>query len=165
MKEKHCTLLFLRRNDEILLAMKKRGFGANRYNGVGGKIEPDETLREALVRECQEEIGVTPLNYYEVAEHNFYGNTADNPFHMHVYAFFCDKWDGEPAETEEMAPEWYKLSEIPYDKMWSDDIYWLPLVLEGKKIHGEFHFGENDSLASHHLNEVDVLPFEAAETL
>lgn len=33
------TLCLLKRNDEILLAMKKRGFGTGKYNGVGGKIE------------------------------------------------------------------------------------------------------------------------------
>ncbi len=47
------TLLFLRKNNHILLAMKKRGFGADRWNGVGGKLEPGETIEQALVRECQ----------------------------------------------------------------------------------------------------------------
>ncbi|MCP5842996.1 NUDIX domain-containing protein, partial [Klebsiella pneumoniae] len=65
------TLLFLRRDDELLLAMKKRGFGAGKWNGVGGKIEAGETIEDALVRECQEEINVTPLNWQAVAELDF----------------------------------------------------------------------------------------------
>lgn len=35
-----CTLLFLKKNRQLLLAMKKRGFGAGKWNGVGGKLEP-----------------------------------------------------------------------------------------------------------------------------
>jgi NADH pyrophosphatase NudC (nudix superfamily) len=65
------TLLFLQKDDQILLAMKKRGFGSDRYNGVGGKLEPGETIEQALIRECQEEIEVTPLSYRKVAEHDF----------------------------------------------------------------------------------------------
>ena len=33
------TLCLLKKENAILLAMKKRGFGAGKYNGVGGKIE------------------------------------------------------------------------------------------------------------------------------
>jgi len=54
MTEKHLTLLFLIKEDQILLAMKKRGFGMGRFNGVGGKIEPGETIEQAMIRECQE---------------------------------------------------------------------------------------------------------------
>ncbi|MSR78755.1 MAG: NUDIX domain-containing protein [Candidatus Taylorbacteria bacterium] len=52
------TLCFLVRNDEVLLAMKKRGFGYSEYNGVGGKVETDEPVKGATVREANEEIGV-----------------------------------------------------------------------------------------------------------
>jgi 8-oxo-dGTP pyrophosphatase MutT (NUDIX family) len=71
METKIATLLFLQRRNEILLAMKKRGFGAGRWNGVGGKVESGETIEQALVRECREEISVTPLVYHKVAEHEF----------------------------------------------------------------------------------------------
>ncbi len=57
---KKYSLLFLLREDEILLVMKKRGFGSGRWNGVGGKFESGETAEQATIRECQEEIGVTP---------------------------------------------------------------------------------------------------------
>jgi len=57
------TLLFLIKDDQILLAMKKRGFGAGRFNGVGGKVEPGETIEQALIRESQEEINVTPIEF------------------------------------------------------------------------------------------------------
>lgn len=151
----NCTLLLLRKNDEILLAMKKRGFGAGRWNGVGGKIETDETIEKALVRECQEEIGVTPTKFSKIAVHDFKfpGTTSD----MQVHAYFCDSWQGEPIESEEMAPKWFKICEIPYDDMWQDDIVWLPLVLRGKRLKTEFGFDNNDNLISAKLTLVQNL--------
>jgi|GEM_PF-204539 len=160
MTEKECTLLFLRKDDRILLAMKKRGFGADRYNGVGGKIEASETIEEALVRECQEEIKVTPTHFWHVAEHDFVQDHGKNPWRMYVHVFLCDQWKGEPTETEEMAPEWMNIVDIPYDNMWSDDRFWLPQVLEGHKVVGNFTFDEQDNLLTHQVDIVTQLPRE-----
>lgn len=162
MNEKVCTLLFLKRDNEILLAMKKRGFGADRYNGVGGKIEPGETIEQALLRECKEEIDVTPMHYWQVAEHDFVQKDGDKPWRMYVHAYFCDEWLGEPSESEEMAPQWFKIADIPYAEMWQDDEFWLPQVLAGNKIHGQFTFDENDNLLTHDVRVVEQLPIEQA---
>jgi 8-oxo-dGTP pyrophosphatase MutT (NUDIX family) len=48
------TLIRVQEEDRILLAMKKRGFGAGKYNGFGGKVELRETLLEAALREFEE---------------------------------------------------------------------------------------------------------------
>lgn len=148
------TLLFLIKDDQILLAMKKRGFGAGRWNGVGGKLEQGETLAQATIRECQEEINVTPLEFNKVAELDFYGGSTEEAWHMFVHAYICTEWEGVPEETEEMAPKWYRISEIPYKDMWADDEYWLPQVLAGKKVTGTFKFNENDDLIMHTVHEV-----------
>lgn len=161
MTEKHLTLLFLIKEDRILLAMKKRGFGAGRYNGVGGKIEPGETIEQAMIRECQEEIEVTPVNYWKVAEHDFRlekGNDEWKQMYTHVY--FCDEWQGEPTETEEMAPQWFDRSGIPYKNMWQDDAHWLPRVLEGEKVFGDFTFDNDDNMLTSNITTMDILPHE-----
>ncbi len=49
-------------------------------------------------------------------------------------------YTGDPVETEEMKPEWFAFDKIPFDHMWSDDAFWLPLLIEGKSFEGVFHF-------------------------
>jgi mutator protein MutT len=152
---KQLTLLFLVKNDEVLLAMKKRGFGQGRWNGVGGKAESNESIEEAMIRECQEEIEVTPVIYEKAAEITFneYHNEVKKQLYVHV--FLCQDWQGEPVETEEMAPRWFKISDLPLAQMWPDDEYWLPLVLEGKKLKAEFSLDENDDITDHSIAVVE----------
>lgn len=155
------TSLFLRRGDQILLAMKKRGFGEGKWSGVGGKLKAGETIEQALIRETEEEIGVTPTNYWPIAELDFVQDVeTGDPWHMYVYAYFCDQWTGEPAESEEMAPRWYSLDDIPYDDMWQDGEYWLPLVIAGDKIVGRFTYDHDDKLLTHDVTSVGKLPDE-----
>ena len=155
------TLLFLRRGDELLLAMKKRGFGAGKWNGVGGKLEPNECLEQALVRECQEEIGVTPRSWRAIGELDFIQDAeTDEPWHMYVYAYISEEWEGDPTESEEMRPRWFHEQDIPYERMWDDDEHWLPQVLAGKKVKGKFTFDINDRMLTHEVIEVEELAHE-----
>jgi mutator protein MutT len=155
MSTKICTLLLLLRDDEILLAMKKRGFGMGLWNGVGGKIDPGETIEQALVRETQEEIGVTPTSYSKVAVHDF--AFPDGTIDMQGHVYLCREWSGEPVETEEMAPKWFKISDIPYDEMWQDDIVWMPLVLRGKLLRTNFTFDADQNMTRAEMDIVETL--------
>jgi mutator protein MutT len=149
------ALAFLRRDDEILLAMKKRGMGQGRWNGAGGKQDQGETIEQAMVRECQEEIGVTPLSFHKVAYHVFTLNAdTEKPFQILVHTYLVREWQGEPAESEEMAPKWFKITDIPYDDMWQDDAYWLPQVLDGKLIESDITFDANDRILTQKINEI-----------
>lgn len=142
------TLLFLIKKDgntitDICLAMKKRGFGKGRYNGVGGKVERDETVEEAVRREAKEEIGISVLEMSQCATLAFtFPHNPDWSQEVHVY--FSTKWEGEPVESEEMNPSWFIVERIPYETMWPDDVYWLPKVLKGQIVKGRFVFGEGD---------------------
>jgi ADP-ribose pyrophosphatase len=149
------TLLLLRRNNEILLAMKKRKFGKDKWNGVGGKLELDETIKQAMIRETKEEICVTPTNYEKMAEITFLEYVNDKQEQVNMHVFIATEWQGEPTETEEMAPRWFDIDKLPYDNMFPDDKFWLPKVIDGQKIKAFFKFDEKWNMVSQNIEEVD----------
>lgn len=151
------TLCLLEKDNKILLAMKKRSFGEGKYNGIGGKIKNGETPEEAMIRETQEEILVTPIKYEKVGlvdfDEFFKGKKEKVRFHLYIVS----EWEGEPTESEEMNPKWFDIDNIPYDKMFPDDKYWLPLILEGKKIKGYFDFDEEWNILYKKIDELDKI--------
>lgn len=121
--------------------MKKRGFGLGKWNGVGGKLKDGETIEESAVREIKEEIGVDvslkDLKNMGTLKFQF----DENPeWDQTCQIFTVHTWEGEPTESEEMRPQWYSTSELPFDTMWVDDPHWLPKMLAGQMIDGEFLF-------------------------
>ena len=155
MKELQTTLLYLLKDNQILLAMKKRGFGVGKYNGIGGKLESGETVEQALVRETQEEICVTPTKYQDhgVLQFDMYFNGEH--FLEDVHVFTATEFEGEPHETEEMCPTWFAMQDLPYQQMFQTDRIWLPLVLEKRAtLIGVFKFSDDidSKLVDYHLD-------------
>lgn len=143
------TLLFLLRSNEVLLAMKKRRFGEGRWNGVGGKLEPGETVIEGLVRETDEEIGVaiSPTDLTQVAEIDFYFPPGPkSAYDQRVHAFIATRWHGDPVETEEMRPAWFPRRNLPFANMWSGDDLWIPDALNGHFITGTMFFNDDETI-------------------
>lgn len=150
------TLCFAVKGDKILLAMKKRGFGVGRWNGFGGKVEPGESIEEGAKREMFEECGVVITEMEKAGIHEFEFASAIGDI-LEVHVFRVHNWTGEPAETEEMRPQWFTTDAIPYDEMWPDDIHWIPVFLTGKKFRTKFLFGEGDAVLENRVEEVFVL--------
>lgn len=155
---KDATLCLLLKGDQILLAMKKRGFGVGKWNGVGGKIdsEKDKSVMDATIRETREEIGVVPQNLEKVALLRFRFPYKED-WNQNVHVFLTNNWQGEPQESEEMKPQWFPLNEIPYSEMWDDDKIWLPHVLAGKKLEADFIFKEGETIDNHILFFVEEI--------
>ena len=149
------TLALLINNDEILLALKKRGHGEGKYNGVGGKIKENETPEADVIRENQEEIIVTPTRYEKVGFVEFDEFVKGEKLNLVFHLYVVNEWLGNPSESDEMKPFWFNVNNIPYDKMFDADKYWLPLVLSGKKIDAYFSFDENSDLINKEIKDLD----------
>jgi ADP-ribose pyrophosphatase YjhB (NUDIX family) len=147
------NLCLIRRGGEILLAMKKRGFGVGKWNGYGGKVAPGETMEQSLEREIKEESGLSITNYKKVGVLRF--DNFDRIIDMEIF----EVWDysGELVETEEMSPKWFSLENIPFSDMWGPDRIWYPLFLGGKLFKGEVVFDKDFNIMSSDIQEVTEL--------
>ncbi|KZO95997.1 hypothetical protein CALVIDRAFT_499291 [Calocera viscosa TUFC12733] len=149
---KQYTLVFpVTADSKICLGMKKRGFGAGRYNGFGGKVEPGETVFEAAKRELLEEANIVATKMPQCGRIRF--AFENSPVLMDVYVYRVEEWEREPEETEEMLPKWYSmlpsdhpsspsLPAIPFDNMWPDDDLWFRFFLAKKSFVGRVDFNK-----------------------
>ncbi|HTE48941.1 MAG TPA: 8-oxo-dGTP diphosphatase [Candidatus Paceibacterota bacterium] len=155
MKKIVTTLCIIHQHPSVLLGMKKRGFGSGRWNGFGGKIADGESIEDGAKREVKEEAGIELINLDKVGiiDFEFKGNHEI----LEVHIFKSDNFLGNPAESEEMRPQWFHIDEIPFMEMWPDDVHWMPLFLKHKKFKGKFVFGEGDVILEKELEVVENL--------
>lgn len=131
------TLLFVIRDGEVLLIHKKRGIGTGLINGPGGKIDPGETALECAIRETNEELHVVATDVEEAGELRFQFLDGTS---IHCVVFRAAGCDGTPTETEEAAPLWASVDDVPFDRMWPDDVLWFPHLLAGRRFAGRCLF-------------------------
>jgi len=133
-----CLCLVRRQNaagPEVLLGLKKTGFGAGKWVALGGHIEPGEKPEAAAAREVQEEseliVLTDSLAHMASIEFRFPSRPS---WDQTAEVFTTWAFQGEAAESDEVAPAWYREDALPLDRMWDDARYWLPLVLAGQHV-------------------------------
>ena len=131
------TLVFVMRGEEILLINKKTGLGKGKVNGPGGKVDSGETPEVCAARECHEELEITVSNLEYCGQHRF--QFVDG-YSIHVWVYRTRDFAGVPVETREASPLWVRQDEIPYDQMWEDDKFWLPMVIGGERFQTRWVF-------------------------
>jgi 8-oxo-dGTP diphosphatase len=132
-----CTIAFIIRGGEVLLIRKKRGLGAGKVNGPGGKVDAGETPLAGAAREVREEVRATPVGLAFAGRARF---QFANGYATDVHVFRGSGLAGAPAPTPEADPFWAPIAAIPYAEMWEDDALWLPHLLAGRAFSGRFLF-------------------------
>lgn len=125
-------------------------------DGVGGKVKEKERIEDALLRETEEEIGVKVKDFEKAALLRFIFPYNKN-WNQDVHVFLINSWEGEPKETEEMAPKWFGTDNLPFENMWDDDNYWVSRVLAGEKIKAEFTFKKGEKIEKYNVKKVKEL--------
>ncbi|KAJ2521546.1 hypothetical protein GGI11_001984 [Coemansia sp. RSA 2049] len=102
---------------QVLLGLKKRGMGVGLWNGFGGKIELGETFEEG----------------------------AHHGSLMTIYVYTAHGVSGCIAESDEMEPKWFDVSELPYFGAYKEARLWWPAMLSGKDFVARFVFSHPDN--------------------
>lgn len=111
----------------VLLAQRPEGKPmANLWEFPGGKVEPDETPENALIRELHEELGIdtwasclAPLTF---ASHSY------DDFHLLMPLFACRKWEGTPIAKEGQTLKWVQPQEMKNYPMPAADVPLIPIL-------------------------------------
>jgi 8-oxo-dGTP diphosphatase len=138
------VLCYLKDGENYLLLLKaKDRFGGGFWNSPGGKIEPNESAVDAAKREVLEETGIAIRSLERVGSLSFYFGHGKSRPDWTAEVFISSDFHGTRKASAEGELRWFKSSEFPYDSMWEDDRYWIPLMIRGEKFHGAFEFTED----------------------
>jgi 8-oxo-dGTP diphosphatase len=126
---------------QVLLGYKKTGFGTGRWVGLGGHVEDGEQPRAAAAREVAEESGliVSADSLDHVASLTF-RFPARPAWDQTAEVYLTGQFRGQPQDSEEIAPSWFGVSDLPLAAMWDDARYWLPRVLAGQRVAADISF-------------------------
>lgn len=151
------TLCLVVQDEQILLGKKKRGFGVDKWNGFGGKVNEGESLEAAACRELEEEAALIAAAS-DLSKRAVFDFVYGDELIHEVHVYLLSTYTGEAGETEEMLPAWFKFENIPYSEMWEDDKHWLPQVLDGHTVQGSFYFDADKKLIGQKLKVGRLLP-------
>ena len=122
------TLIYVERGDEYLMlhrTKKENDLNHDKWIGIGGKFEENESPEDCMLREAREETGLTLTNWRYRGIVTFISDTWETEY-MHL--FTADDWTGELKEWDEGDLEWIKKSELLKLKLWEGDKIFLRLL-------------------------------------
>ena len=140
MKTREGVIVFVIKDDRVLLAKKTRVLGIGKWNGYGGGFEPEQDIdfHACAVREFGEECKGATIQRENLTKVGFIHFHNGDKFEFKAHVFIADDINGEPQSSEEMTePTWFSLSEIPPSEDFMDsDKHWIPRILAGEMIKG-----------------------------
>lgn len=152
---KIATLGIVLKDGKILLGEKKKGeIGTGVLSGPGGKLDPDETLEECLVRETREELEIEldPASLELAARIDF---CAAGEIDFRVYVYRAKILSGEIHETADMIPGWYPLDDSTFSRTYEADRHWLPQAAKGERFNANVYYRNR----ARDFDGIEFLPF------
>ncbi|KAG8933291.1 hypothetical protein FRC03_012257 [Tulasnella sp. 419] len=140
---------------KVLLGFRKAGFGCGKYNPFSGPIPLGGDIARTARADLKAQSGLDAVDIAKVGKLILVMD--QNPIALDVDVFRVTSWKGEASENPEIRPMWFAsptsqtqsgLPAIPFDSMFPQDRYWLPLLTSGKYFIGRADLGapqaEND---------------------
>ena len=121
----------------------------NKYNGLGGKFEKDESPEECVKREIFEESGLI-INNPKLVGNILFPGFANKDWQVYVYV--ANDYTGEKlVENHEGSLHWIdddKLLDLP---LWESDYIFIPWIMEGKQFRAKFNY-DNDKMIDYDVS-------------
>ncbi len=124
------TLCYIEKNNQYLMlhrVVKKNDINKDKWVGIGGHFEKDESPEECLLREAKEETGLTLTSYRFRGLVTFLSDKWDTEY-MCLYT--ADAYEGELRECDEGTLEWIDKDKIGELKLWEGDKIFFRLLQE-----------------------------------
>ena len=141
------TLCYISRGSEYLMlhrVKKKNDINHDKWIGIGGKFEADESPDECLLREAREETGLT-LTSWRCRGIVTFVNTKCESEYMHL--FTATAFDGEGIPCDEGVLEWVPMDEIGTLELWTGDRIFLSLLCQREEFFSlKLQYALNDTL-------------------
>ncbi len=105
---------------------KKNDINKDKWIGVGGRFEQNESPEECIIREIKEETGLT------VNKPNFKGivTFCDDGYCEYMHLFTANDFSGELTECDEGELRWIDIKDVPKLELWEGDRYFIDLILK-----------------------------------
>jgi 8-oxo-dGTP diphosphatase len=123
---------------------KKNDVNKDKWIGVGGHFEADESPEECVIREVKEETGYTLTSYRFRGLVTFISGTGITEY---MSLFTADGFEGTPIECDEGVLEWVSKDEVLNLNIWEGDKVFFKLLNEQKEFFSlKLVYDGNDNL-------------------
>ena len=122
------TLCYITRGDDVLMlhrVKKKNDINKDKWIGIGGKFEGEESPDECLLREAKEETGLTLTSWRCRGVVTFCCEGVEGEY---MYLFTADGFEGELKDCDEGALEWISKEKLDSLPKWEGDKLFLDLL-------------------------------------
>jgi len=141
------TLAYIEKEDKYLMihrTKKENDPNHDKWIGVGGKLEKDESPDECMIREVKEETGLDVTGYRFCGIVTFLSDIWETEY---MFLFEVKEYSGELSECSEGELEWVEKSRIPDLHIWEGDRLFLERMQAGGGFFSLMVRYEGDSLA------------------
>lgn len=125
---KNTTLCYIQRGSQYLMlhrVKKENDLNHDKWVGVGGKFEPDESPDDCLRREVLEETGLTLTRYRCRGVVTFLSDEWEGEY---MYLYTADGFEGELSDCDEGTLEWVDIDRVPELPLWAGDRIFFRLL-------------------------------------
>ena len=122
------TLCYIEKDDAYLMlhrVSKKNDINHDKWIGVGGHFEKNESPEDCLLREVKEETGLSLTSWRFRGIVTF---VSDGDFNEYMCVYTADGFSGEVRECDEGVLEWVKKGDIEKLELWEGDKIFLRLL-------------------------------------